>query len=258
MGTVDADAIDGGPNNDTVYGYAGNDMLWGADGADTLGGYEGEDIMIGGNGSDLMNGGNGADKLYGNLGDDHIHAGYGADRALGGAGNDLVIGHRGEDDVQGNVGDDTITGNMLYNALIQDYDAEDLRDVSLVGELSEIARFGPVAMRDDLVADMVDGGSGNDILYLGEFDEGTGGTGADQFIIQNSACINGVTTITDYDPAEDRIILEYPGTVSQPATVTDDGSGNAQIRVSGEVVVIVTGAAATLSTSDVSASPQGT
>jgi Ca2+-binding RTX toxin-like protein len=78
--------------------------------------------------------------------------------------------------------------------------------------------------RDVLVADAagvtLDGGDGDDLLFLGE-GRATGGAGADQFVTGGARGL--VSTIADFDPAEDRLLL--PAGLSPAAPWVRLGAG---------------------------------
>ena len=109
-------------------------------------------------------------------GDDYISLGMGADNFDIGRGNDILYGRHGNDTLSGGRGNDTLKGNQ--------------GDDVLRGGVAD----------DDLYA-----GSGKDRL--------TGGKGADRFIWEVDYGDTGLSlggprdTITDYNPAEDTIVL---------------------------------------------------
>lgn len=110
-------------------------------------------------------------------GDDYISLSFQADRFFTGDGNDILYGRNGNDRLEGGKGNDTIKGN-------QDNDK-------------------------------LQGGAGDDDLYGGSGrDRLTGGAGADDFRWEVDYGDTGLSldgprdTITDFNPDEDRIILE--------------------------------------------------
>jgi Ca2+-binding RTX toxin-like protein len=76
-GTAAADVLDGGPGNDHLVGHGGNDTLIGGKGTDTLLGGHGNDTLSGGPGNDTLSGGPGNDRLDGGIGRDHCTGGSG-------------------------------------------------------------------------------------------------------------------------------------------------------------------------------------
>ena len=123
-------------------------------------------------------------------GDDYISLSFKADTFDIGRGNDILYGRQGNDTLYGGKGNDTLKGNQ--------------------GD------------------DVLRGGQGDDDLYAGSGkDKLTGGKGADRFRWEVDYADTGLSlggprdTITDYNPAEDTIVLELsavgvtgPGQVS--------------------------------------------
>lgn len=111
-----------------------------------------------------------ADVIYGNGGWDSIDAGGGDDQVNGGAGNDSLLGGSGNDSMWGGSAHDSLDGG---------------------------------SGRDNLKGgggnDFLDGGTGNDIL--------SGGAGFDGFVFDTALGRSNVDTITDFNHADDQIIL---------------------------------------------------
>ncbi|MAN13895.1 MAG: hypothetical protein CL945_04190, partial [Dinoroseobacter sp.] len=130
------------------------------------------------------------DTLDGGADEDTLRGGNGDDLLNGGAGDDELVGFYGNDIINGGTGNDAIfTGNI-------------------------------VELGGDTGADTVDGGAGDDLIVIGESDGGhvlTGGEGADRFYFRQTQ--DGNATITDFDPAADR--LEFP--IELPQSVIDLG-----------------------------------
>lgn len=113
-------------------------------------------------------GGNGAGTLSGTSGEDFLIGGNGADTLNGLAGHDLLVGGNGDDRLFGGDGRDVLYG--------------------------------------DSGNDILDGGAGDDVLFGGKgSDTLTGGAGADRF---HFAKADGADVITDFNVAEDRIVLD--------------------------------------------------
>ena len=159
------DSIDGGTGNDHLFGGPGSDILWGQTGDDQLNGAAGYDTIYGG-GNDLINGGQNADLLYGDDGNDRIYTGGGEDTAWGGSGDDTIVDFystSGTEYFHGGDGNDHIfnTGN---------------------GNVSPVGPYGPpteyLMYGDDgndtlqiqYAVGTLDGGTGNDKLFLAGFD----------------------------------------------------------------------------------------
>jgi len=91
-GWKNADVIDAGAGDDSVYGYENDDELSGG---------EGNDRLYGGNGNDKLSGDDGNDELAGEKGDDQLSGGAGDDKLTGGAGHDTLDGGSGNDYMEG-------------------------------------------------------------------------------------------------------------------------------------------------------------
>jgi len=116
----------------------------------------GVDVLHGGPGSDVVHGGAGDDELHGDAGDDVLlgdHGTYLVDRpeprhrsqdptVRNGAGDDVVHGGAGDDHLMGQWGRDTLAGDTGDDLLVGGHDATDGLDD----------------------ADVVDGGSGRDVI----------------------------------------------------------------------------------------------
>jgi uncharacterized protein len=113
----------------------------------------------------------------GSIFSDTLNGTGGEDTLSGGLGNDTLYGQGGHDYLNGGLGNDRIYGGDGNDVL-----------------------FG------DLGNDVLDGGAGNDILFGGLGDDRlTGGAGADSF---HFGRLEGNDTITDFNVAEDQIILD--------------------------------------------------
>jgi Ca2+-binding RTX toxin-like protein len=71
-GSDNADTINGGPSDNSIYGHGGNDFINGGRGNDYLDGDTGNDVIRGGVGDDSITGFTGSDVLYGENGADDI------------------------------------------------------------------------------------------------------------------------------------------------------------------------------------------
>lgn len=129
------------------------------DGRNLAAGTASDDLLLGGADTDRANLGDGDDVALGSLGDDRLAGAMGSDLISGGAGDDIVRGGGGEDVVAGGAGDDLVRGGGGS-------------DLILDGAGSDIAEGG--AGRDYFLyqqgdaadADLFDGGSGYDTLFL--------------------------------------------------------------------------------------------
>lgn len=136
--TDSADVILTGGADDLAFGYGEDDKIAGGVGADLLFGGSGDDQLTGNRGADLVSGGSGGDLLLGRRGDDVIDGDSGNDVISGGIGDDVMIDGLGSDVVLGNAGDDVFI--WIEAELIGGTTGED--------------------------ADIFDGGTGEDLLYL--------------------------------------------------------------------------------------------
>lgn len=223
------DAITGGPGDDALPGTRAQDALFGNEGDDTLQGRDGSDELYGDAGADRLDGGAADDFLAGGAGGDDLDGGGGDDFAFGGDGADRLDGGPGDDSLQGGFGADTILGG----------DGDDAID----GSFSLGAAFGST---DQDTGDLIDGGAGNDTIFVGADDTVTGGAGADIFTggdFMGEDAAPGL--VTDFDRNADRIEVVYdPAMLPDPEVdVVDfeDGTG-ASITVNGQTVLHVAGA----------------
>ncbi|HCI06413.1 MAG TPA: hypothetical protein DE314_03505 [Sulfitobacter sp.] len=213
--------------NQTVNGFAGDDtieavgdgaLVNGGPGDDRLFSFVGEDVTLnGGGGSDHIvfqsNGSEDSDLSFvqGGSGDDTIDA-FGEDGVIdGGAGNDIISIQGTLLSASGGAGDDTISGDSAdFGGGTSLYG--NAGDDILILENSPGYQIGAIA----------DGGAGNDRIetstYLNSadsFDTLTGGDGDDRFELiftgiefDSEAPDRGVvTTITDFVPSEDVLVL---------------------------------------------------
>ncbi|MHA6324776.1 calcium-binding protein [Roseivivax sp. CAU 1753] len=210
VGTDQTDQLSGGAGNDTLSGQGGDDELLGGADDDWIAGGDGNDTLHGEAGGDRIFGDAGADSIYGHDGDDWLSGGDGADSLEGGLGNDNLAGDGGADALHGREGADTLSGGTGIDTLFGG-DGNDL----VLG----IDRDIDVATATDVSgADFVNGGAGNDTLLLGDGDTGSGGTGADSFVTGHWIGVDGAS-ITDFEPAEDRMIVVYDDALGPPEDI---------------------------------------
>ena len=165
-GAYNADLIDGGDDNDTIWAWEGNDTLYGRNGFDYIDAGQNHDLVYGGSGNDTIYGdrndwtnrGDGNDTLYGESGNDYLDGGEGNDYIDGGTENDTLIGFWGKDTLYGMEGSDYLDGG----------DNDDVIDGDSWYWVSGSAR------------DTIYGGSGNDRIWGGEDNDFmNGGSGND-------------------------------------------------------------------------------
>jgi Ca2+-binding RTX toxin-like protein len=143
FGSLEPDAIDSGPGNDTVSSGAGNDYIFGGDNNDLLYGDEGNDTVSSGAGKNTLFGGAGNDRLGGSGGRESLEGGDGNDRLYGGGGSDTLLGGGNVDRLWGGAGDDLLLGGSSND--------------KLYGEANNDRLNGGKG------ADLIDGGTGTDV-----------------------------------------------------------------------------------------------
>lgn len=238
----DGIAVDMGDGNDEVallagsklYGEirlgAGNDKLTASDLEDDLvvDAGAGDDIVLAGAGDDLIRGGAGDDQLDGGAGDDVLQGGDGNDRLIGGAGDDFLFGGAGNDRLIGGEGNDLLDGGDGIDTA--DYAAEttgvtvDLaagkangegigRD-TLTGIENVIGGAGNDVLIGNDLANILDGGAGNDRIVAGAGDTVLGGAGDDVIEVKAGA---GAAASIDGGTGRDTVKLLGTGTGSLAA-----------------------------------------
>lgn len=153
-----------------ISGEEGSDELRGAAGIDEISGGNNSDFVFGNGGNDVLEGNAGEDQIFGGLGNDLIFGGIDADRLFGNEGSDEILGEGGNDRISGGTENDILSGGRGSDRLSGDE-----------GD-------------DDLIA-----GQGTDILV--------GGDGRDTFIF-GRASRAGLDRVRDFNPGEDKILLD--------------------------------------------------
>ncbi len=135
---------------------------------------------------------------------DMVDAGGGDDLVLAGAGHDLVHGGTGNDTINGGAGNDHLLGQSGN--------------------------------------DIVNGGAGNDVLFAGSgTDMLTGGEGMDAFVFNNGLNENMNGFVTDFNAAEDKIVLVNTAGYTQAElegqtgfrVIEENGAEHLQIVITG-------------------------
>lgn len=145
---------DNGPGiSSVVLALGGNDKVGGGLQSDQIEGGAGDDILYGGDG-DL-------DILWGNAGRDFLLGGAGPDWLYGGTGADFLVGGAGSD--------------VLYSNDDENGDEGKARDTLLGGDGDDLLGAG--------VGDMVDGGSGTDVLAFLDLRAATTGLSLDMGLV---------------------------------------------------------------------------
>lgn len=181
---------------------------------------------------------------------DSLHGGAADDSLVGGAGRDFIDGQGGDDILSGQAGQDQLVGfeegqDTLYGGADDDI----LHGYALHAPPDGDASF----LIEDQEADDLQGGAGNDLLYLATADIGTGGEGADAFHLSWDVDTDQPATIQDYQPGTDKIVIEFTShradddmteitQADQEVSTTPlaDGSGTA-IQLNGQTIATVLG-----------------
>jgi len=149
------DIIDGDAGDNTLNGTANDDTISGFGGNDTLFGNDGNDMLIGGTGADIMRGGNGDDMFIINSGDDTVGDSYRGD-----AGNDTIVNNSGTAlvlNLYDFFGSSTISGFQVETI---DMGGQQINGTALVDNY----RFGTVAFTGQPVGTDIATLAGNDIV----------------------------------------------------------------------------------------------
>jgi Ca2+-binding RTX toxin-like protein len=225
-GTEGRDDIRAGDGDDVVSGLGNNDYLDGEDGNDNLAGDVGRDELHGGAGDDLLDGGDDNDSLFGHVGDDSLDGGTGEDELNGGDGTDVMDGGAGNDSLLGSFGADVLRGGAGVD-MLNGGDGNDYIDGSEDGDVVQ--------------GDYLNGGTGDDVLIGGAFDNMNGGEGEDMFSIDSTEAAQGVARIEDFDAAEDALVLVYDGTGPEPELSMSVSAEGTSLLADGQEVAFVAG-----------------
>ena len=247
-GGADDDILSGHDNDDDILGGEGDDLLTGRGGDDLMLGGSGRDHLDGGEGDDILKGQGGDDRLVGGAGDDSLVGGMGQDSLAGQEGDDHLSGGSGADTLQGGDGNDSLSGGMgrdwlaggSGNDLVEGGASQDTLD----GGTGDDTLWGASATRADASVDFLNGGAGDDVLHLGSGDIAMGAEGADSFVLHDVTAGSTMTEISDYDPAEDEIVVMYdPGLHASPQLSAQPigDSDDVTLMLDGVAVAIVKG-----------------
>lgn len=222
--------------DDTVAGQGGDDRLFGNDGDDYLLGGTGDDFARGGGGDDILVGGEGDDHLVGDSGDDILQGGAGNDDLGGGNGDDFLIGSAGQDQVSGGRGDDLLFGGDAFDPSLTDEDfTQGLSELNSGDEIT-IFENRVVPSEDDGFQDDLDGGPGDDVLFVNDRDTATGGAGADIFMLLDGDSTE-LSYLLDFDVTEDTLVYVYDhGTPLPTLALNDNDDGSQTLWANGEAV----------------------
>ncbi|MFC3616623.1 calcium-binding protein [Lutimaribacter marinistellae] len=254
MDFIGNDTVEGDETDETIDTAEGDDDVLAAGGDDTVMAGEGDDIVAGGEGDDSLSGEEGIDLMLGNEGDDSmdggadtdwVEANEGDDSVSGGDGNDIVIGSEGADTLDGGDGDDRLySGDYLPRSLTLDELTATRASLQAGDPLTLPAGLSPEITGDEQ-ADEVNGGAGDDVLFLAGLDQATGGEGADEFVLLGNG--TEVVMINDYDDGEDALVYVYDAGEDEPVLdLTDNGDGTQTLTANGEPAAVVAAASVSL------------
>ena len=162
--------------------------------ADTLAGTAGADVIDGLAGNDTVRGLGGDDRLWGRQGADTLYGNAGNDRLWGGRDGDELHGGVGKDHLYGGLGHDTLYGGR-----------------------------GDDTLNGGRLADRLHGGEGKDVLV--------GGHGRDLFVYDDADF--GRDRIVDFEDGVDRLDFTGSGLRWSDLSVSNNGKGDAVVRVDG-------------------------
>ncbi|MFT3788950.1 MAG: calcium-binding protein [Tepidisphaeraceae bacterium] len=167
------DTVLGVAGADVFYGEAGNDLLQGGSGYDSLLGGDGNDTLLGDGGGGGLWGNAGDDSIIGGSSDEMLFGGAGNDTLLGLAGRDVLYPGTGIDWIDG--GSDVDSANYSFentNASMRlslDGIANDGAVGANTGNLIAVEDLGTGDGDDILIgnghANRLDAGKGNDTIY---------------------------------------------------------------------------------------------
>ena len=186
------------PNKIVVLGNDQKNRLVGTAQNEELNGFESNDQVVGRGGNDLLFGGSGRENMNGDAGDDRVYGDSGNDKLFGGSNHDILFGGTGDDRLSGDSGND-----------------------SLLGEAGDDRIKGGVGH------DVLAGGAGQNYLI--------GGKGADWFVIERE---QGVSTVKDYRPNQDKLALSSDLTIKD-LNIVSDNKGNTQIFIDQNLAMIL-------------------
>jgi Ca2+-binding RTX toxin-like protein len=182
--TDNVDVATLGSESDFVQALGGDDVVNTGAGGDVVEAGQGDDRVDLGAGSDTGSGGQGNDQVEGGEGNDVLSGDLGSDQVVGGTGNDLAKGNQDSDTVDGGAGNDVVHGGQGND--------------SVLGGDGDDTVFG------DAGDDTLTGGSGRDVFRFEYFVQ----QGSLRTAEEVGANPLGVDTITDFNPAEDKIQLD--------------------------------------------------
>ncbi len=265
------DLITGGAGRDTMRGEAGNDSIYagagdnsgdiadGGTGNDIIGGGAGNDTLIGGQGSDIHYGGSGSDIIitgsYTDVNNDGIAslteantnetddeivwAGSGNDSIRAGNGHDILGSGPEGDDVMAYGGNDVLYGGSDAGSDTLDAGSGNDTIFGAGGNDQLLGGTGSDLIYNGTGDDIIVAGDGDDTLYAGPGDDTlTGGDDSDRFEILAN---NGNDVITDFDTANDILILNEIANFRIIGDITSAASNTTQNGTSGLLISFTEG-----------------
>jgi Ca2+-binding RTX toxin-like protein len=215
----DADTITAGNGNDTIHAGAGANTITAGSGANLITSGGGADIIT------VLGGGNAVDAGDGN---NTISTGGGNDTVLSGTGDDTIVLGGGDDLVTLRGGIDTVNAGAGTDRLVVDYAAMSTAVTLALGADAVGAGYsGTVADQAGssigflhVEAFTILGGSGNDLISVGDADATLRGGGGDDTL---SGGAGQVTASYSGGRGDYTITYDLAG---HPATVTDHRGGS--------------------------------
>ncbi|MCX7368181.1 MAG: calcium-binding protein [Alphaproteobacteria bacterium] len=239
FGHADADSLQGGSSQfQYLYGDDGNDTLVAGGGsAQELHGGDGDDSLQGGNyisqssydpaqflnglaGNDTLVGGGGNDQiLRGGDGDDSLQGGNGVGQYLyGDAGNDTLVGGLGNNTLIGGNGTDWASYAPGTGAVTVDLGAGTSSDGSgndsLTGIENALGGNGDDSILGDGLANVLDGGAGNDTLDGGLGNDTLIGGAGNDILDPGTAASGGADLVLGGDGTDTLVLAARPADYS--------------------------------------------
>ncbi|MDA7425090.1 calcium-binding protein [Thalassococcus lentus] len=254
------DTIEGRAGDDTLFGEQGRDLLLGGSGNDllegggwhdALGGGDGNDVLRGGGGMDTLAGGDGDDTLQGEAWNDLLVGGGGSDLLQGGAGNDILLGHgtshpeMGQSDINPEGFHEALEAAYAQSETLGSMTEAELQSWAEAEAQSFLEAYSPPALGAD-GADTLNGGEGDDIIYLGDdADLAFGGSGHDTFVVNTwspdlDISSDAAPIIQDFGAGSDGMVVEYYADteMSEPDLTVDTlENGDQVLRADGAALV---------------------
>lgn len=199
----------------------------------------------------ILEGGDGNDQLFGNGGTDFLFGGDGNDLLRGSGGTDILVDDNGADTLIGGPGDDIIVATGVI-------DADALLDTvrlsfanQQVADFSESEVGVSLGPDSDVGADVVKGGAGNDLIFVGDGDTVSGGPGFDSIVLGEWAPLDSPVVVEDFDPNEDRLVYDYPVGDPEPELRIEDDGEDANVYVNDRLAIRALGARGLLTLDDI-------